>query len=374
MKIAYLLDWDLIAESGVLKKIESTINEWETQGHEVHLMIVSHKTNSQFIPKVKNVWVFTRRQFRILIFSSLKTFCGRNHAFGEIFSKLQQILPDAIYYRPGTMWYPNISRCLTVAPVILEINSIDENEAKLFYRISGVRYRVFNFGRRKIIGQAKGIIALTHEIADYMKSSGKPVQVIANGICVTTTKYHKSFRTHFLERPQLLFIGSPGQAWQGFDKVVELSRLMPEVDFHLVGPDSVEGQQPINLKVYGYLKYDALEEIYKVADIGIGTLALYLKEMEEACPLKVREYILFGLPVILGYRDTDLDGQDFVLNIGCHENNIGENLPLIRQFVHKWHTGHVSLRTCEQLIGMKQKEMTRLFFIKSIIEKSEGYS
>jgi hypothetical protein len=43
-----------------------------------------------------------------------------------------------------------------------------------------------------------------------------------------------------------------------------------------------------------------------MADIGIGTLSLYKKKMEEAAPLKVRSYLAKGIPVVIGYKDTDL--------------------------------------------------------------------
>lgn len=45
-------------------------------------------------------------------------------------------------------------------------------------------------------------------------------------------------------------------------------------------------------------------------DLGIGTLSLHRKNMQEACPLKVRDYWRVGMPCLLGYTDTALLQSD----------------------------------------------------------------
>lgn len=367
MKIAYLLDWDIINSSGVLQKIARTVSFWEGKGVEVHLLIVSYGTIQEFVPSLPHVRVFDRPELKLLVLSSIKTFIGRNRAFGKVYSYLRSFAPDIIYYRPGTMWYPNISKCLTTAPTILEINSIDENEAKLFYRQSGIQYKLFYSGRRRIVGQSAGIIALTNEIAESLSFSKKPVEVIANGIDFKPGGFHKSTRIYFDPRPQVVFVGSPGQIWQGFDLFVTMAERMPEADFHLVGPSSLDAPSPSNLKIYGYLRGPELNELYQKMDIGVGTLALHRKEMKEACPLKVREYIVYGLPVILGYKDTDLDGQDFVLNIGCGNDNVITFRGQIREFIFKWQKRAVPIEIGERLIGIEPKELSRLRFMEGIL-------
>ncbi|MFN3692462.1 MAG: hypothetical protein ACK4R7_06185, partial [Fervidobacterium sp.] len=75
--------------------------------------------------------------------------------------------------------------------------------------------------------------------------------------------------------------------------------------------------------VYGMLFLDKYTPIMQQADIGISTLAPYRKKMNEASPFKVREYSALGLPVIIGYKDTDLpDGAPFILQIPNTEDNI----------------------------------------------------
>ena len=71
------------------------------------------------------------------------------------------------------------------------------------------------------------------------------------------------------------------------------------------------------------------------ADVGIGTLGLHRKSMDEASPLKVREYLAVGLPVLYGYRDPDADDlQPFVLKVANTPTNVVDELDRIDGFVH----------------------------------------
>ena len=67
------------------------------------------------------------------------------------------------------------------------------------------------------------------------------------------------------------------------------------------------------------------------ADVAIGTLSLHTKQMEEACPLKVREYLAWGLPVIIGYKDTEFPAPDtaFLLQLPNNPTNVHDHLDQI---------------------------------------------
>jgi hypothetical protein len=88
--------------------------------------------------------------------------------------------------------------------------------------------------------------------------------------------------------------------------------------------------------------------------------------MEEACPLKVREYLRYGLPVIGGYIDTDIpDGSDYFLNIGNHELNVKESLDRIEGFVKQWMHRRVEPAAIAHL-DYNFKEQERLAFLCEI--------
>jgi len=78
-----------------------------------------------------------------------------------------------------------------------------------------------------------------------------------------------------------------------------------------------------------------ISELLQSCHIAVGTLALYRKSMTEASPLKVRECLMLGLPMIIGYEDTDVNTDDrfkpFVFSV---ENN---NAPIDWRAVANWY-------------------------------------
>lgn len=330
MKIGYVLDWDIIAQSSVLNKIQKKILYWESLGHEVCLFLVSYKTDSQFIPKLKNIRVFERADLSLLKFSSLKTFLGRNRAFGQMLKEIRVFCPDIVYLRPGMMWYPNVGKIVSSFPTVLELNSIDEEEAKIYYPSWDIRYKIFKYGRNDLLKKCSGIVSLTDEIGKCYHNFNKKTIVISNGV---------SFPEIVPEKTQqsinIIFVGTPGQPWQGFDQFVKMASLLPDFTFHLVGPtlSELRSEGSNNLICHGFLDAKQLEELYKCCHIGVGTLALYKKNMEEACPLKVREYMANQLFLILGYTDTDFYEKPFSLYIGNSSDNVQKNIAKIKSFI-----------------------------------------
>ena len=106
-------------------------------------------------------------------------------------------------------------------------------------------------------------------------------------------------------------------------------------------------------------------EILGQAHIGIASLALHRKKMQEASPLKLREYLAAGLPSITAYRDTDFpDGAPFLLELPNTADNIPENLQAIDSFVDS-QAGHRVPRGSIAHLGMREKEAARLAFLEA---------
>ena len=61
-----------------------------------------------------------------------------------------------------------------------------------------------------------------------------------------------------------------------------------------------------NVTFLDHQTHEDLDRLAETCDIGIGSLALFRNQMQEACTLKVREYWARGLPFVLGYDDSDL--------------------------------------------------------------------
>lgn len=372
MIIAYLLDFDIVEEFSVFRKIENQIEFWEKSNHTVYLIIVSHNTKKQYAPKVKNLIIVERPRVAYLFNKELKVFFGRNAAFKIVYDLLKKLKPSVIYHRPGNKWYPYLSACLNLYPTILELNSIDEEEIKLYYPESGIKFKLFNYGRKKIIRESMGLVAVTNEISTHYNTYNKDSIVIANGFNTNNISNHKSERLQYTDRPQVIFIGSASQSWQGFEKLYFMAEKIPNADFHIIGIDHSELDLPIpaNLTLHGYLPMTEVQKIYMFADIGIGTLNLYEKKMKEACPLKVREYIAHGLPIIIGYVDTDIKDSDRVLEIGCHKSNVDDNIDSIKNFIFINQKRFFTKKEGTDLIGIRNKERRRVAFLQSIFNKT----
>jgi glycosyltransferase involved in cell wall biosynthesis len=167
----------------------------------------------------------------------------------------------------------------------------------------------------------------------------------------------------------LVFLGQPGYIWHGTDKLIYLAFAFPDWRFDLVGlkPEEIVGKIPDNLVFHGMLERSEYEQILRQANCSIGTLALNRNNMEEASPLKTREYLAYGLPVIIGYSDTDFpQGADFLLQLPNTEDNVKENIEGIRKFVLAWKDKRVP-REAVRHLDWSYKEARRLDFFKSLV-------
>jgi hypothetical protein len=86
--------------------------------------------------------------------------------------------------------------------------------------------------------------------------------------------------------------------------------------------------------------------------------------MQEASPLKTREYLAYGIPVIGGYEDTDLDDAECYLRIGNTEDNVDTEVSRIRRFVQQWRGRALDRSEIETKISSRVKELARLAFFE----------
>jgi hypothetical protein len=84
------------------------------------------------------------------------------------------------------------------------------------------------------------------------------------------------------------------------------------------------------------LNRDEVVQVLARADVGIGSLALHRNQMFGGSPLKVREYLAVGLPVLYAYDDADADVLDgYVLRIANTESAITDEIDRIDAFVNR---------------------------------------
>jgi hypothetical protein len=175
---------------------------------------------------------------------------------------------------------------------------------------------------------------------------------------------------------ELLFMGSDGHAWHGVNKLPGLAAANPDWIINVLGvsnrvfPDGA----PPNIKLRGWLARKDYEPLVASCTAGIGSLAMHRIPLKEACPLKVREYLAFGLPVILGYVDTDIPADaPYALHLPNTEDNVATHLAQIRNFVESWRGRRVPRESVKHM-DWPVKEETRLRFIKRVAGVSTSAS
>lgn len=126
---------------------------------------------------------------------------------------------------------------------------------------------------------------------------------------------------------EINFIGVAGIAfWHGFDRFIlsmaEYYKNNPKevVKFHIVGDGNKETVNVLKNLVkenqledyvifYGYKSGKELDKIYNKMEVAVGSLGFSRIGLERGAPLKTREYIAKGLPIIIGYEDISLNSS-----------------------------------------------------------------
>lgn len=358
MRIAYVsLHWPRTRDSGVGKKIQSQIDAWNAMGHETRLFMHTsrHEPLSGLIDADYFFYTVSRK---------IETELNRINAMRQMITAIRDFSPDVIYLRYGIYVYP-AHHLMDIAPVIEEINTND----LIQHEALGEAYSLYNRLTRGIfLRRTCGLVTVSRELAvsSAFAPYRKPIRVIANGVDL---KSFPQLPPASNEIPHLVFIGSPGYLWHGVDKLVTLARLLPDVHLDIVGYNELPEYEPLpeNITLHGYLAMHQYRNVLACADVAISSLALHRVQLEEASPLKSRECIAFGLPLVVAYIDTDLDDLqcDFLLKIPNKEDNIQTHVQAIHNFAYRMRGQRVDHG---QVIKLDQagKEMDRIDFFNEI--------
>jgi hypothetical protein len=268
-------------------------------------------------------------------------------------------------YTRFSLWVAGAARRLGTLPVVEEVNTDDRAELPLWSPQAGLYNRL----TRAIAARSRsGYVFLTPELARItgLARGTTPWCTISNGVDLDA---FAELPAPANERPRAIFLTGTTSAWQGIDKVVRLAELCPSIDIDLVGgPAGLAG--PSNLQVLPFTTGPELQRVVARADLALGTLGLHRKHMEEACPLKVREYLSYGIPTVVGYRDPDLLAMDerYVLQIENTEDNIERFAGKIAQFAET-SLGVRVPRKAVQGLSSRAKELQRLEFLRAVVER-----
>jgi glycosyltransferase involved in cell wall biosynthesis len=156
------------------------------------------------------------------------------------------------------------------------------------------------------------IVGVTREIADHEAARARgpiPTLVYPNGCIVTDEDYVAAENDLRGQVPELLFVSSRFVSWRGLDRLLDdLPNCREDFVLHLVGQvgpeDHARAKDDPRIRFHGQLPAAEIRALAETAWLGLSSFALDRQNMAEACTLKVREYLKYGLPVYAGYREV----------------------------------------------------------------------
>lgn len=203
--------------------------------------------------------------------------------------------------------------------VFLEFNTFELEEFKAQSRFFYFKSRYFLelILRKNILKAAEGFFGVTNEIIEYQNRFldifKKPTFLLSNGV---QYDYKVSNTLRKTDSINFVILVGEDQPWQGIDRLIFSLKRFPLKEksrFYIIGELSQSSNnlvrnakiKNVSFDILGVLSFPQIKEVLKEIHVGISSLCLYKKSMNEASPLKVRDFALNGLPILLAYLDTD---------------------------------------------------------------------
>ena len=353
MKILYITEQDLNNNSGISQKVRSQSEIWRKANHDVTIINFNSLRGDENSKK------------RTILPSHISSFLSV-WINGYLLLRLTKKENFDLIYSRSFLWSIFWNLIGQKIPIIFEINGDIDRELKAR---SYLTYLYNKLTSPMMMLACRGLVCVSHELSLKYSLLPIPKKVIANGYPVQEIN-PAPLST---EEVRLVFIGNYRE-WYGVDKIITLAKEFPDWTIHLIGEIPQDHKYP-NLIYHGQLSHIDAKKIIANCDIGISSLALHRIPLSEASPLKSREYLALGLPIIISYDDTDLMGitLPFILNLPNTEKNVELNLQHIREFI-LYCKNNMNLRNeiksyFDNNLSYDAKETARLSFMSRILRK-----
>lgn len=362
-KGAYFITWPQGNAAGpgdgVKRKIGEQIRHWQRLGVNTRLFVLGYQDSREaWEAEVSDVIV--------------RVAGGRWHrvqVLEQLAREVRDFAPDFLYMRQET-YYPAVARMMEATPTFVELNGDEVSEARggpTYYWL----YRLLS--RELVLRKARGLVAVSGELAQARSFTRfeLPTAVIANGIDLSSLKELPVPKNSGI---RLGFLGSSlGARWHGVDKIIDLARRRPDWSLDVIGPDiSSFGEIPSNVRMHGVLPRKQYEPILAECDVAFGGLSGYVKQANEGSPLKVREYMAYGIPTISGVIDTDFPkGAPFFLLLPNTPDNVSSSIAEIESFALRWKGKRIE-RSQVSHLDSSFKERQRMEFVARVLARAAG--
>lgn len=177
--------------------------------------------------------------------------------------------------------------------------------------------------KKEILKYAKGGICVTDEIGKFLKRiyTNYKYFVASNGYefeGVAAIRYKE-----IVDEVKIVMLVGCYSPWHGIERIYASlkaynGKTKIVVDVYGINSDDPYAKkfavntELIQLNFLGYLKVSEVKEKLIDYHAGMSTMQLYLKGLNEAASLKTREYLSYGLPVVYGYSDSDIESNQIM--------------------------------------------------------------
>lgn len=122
----------------------------------------------------------------------------------------------------------------------------------------------------------------------------------------------------------LVFVGNH-YPWHGLNQILEEIKNINSIQLLVIGPlKKLPQNLPQNCHAINYCDINTLYSIFNFCDFGFGPYRWDLIGIKEGCPLKSREYLSYGLPIIVNYQDCASDFKE--LNPYIYDRRTNEKI------------------------------------------------
>lgn len=252
---------------------------------------------------------------------------------------------DAVYLRTFPLDYLFLARHFGGLKVkaVCELNTKTGPE----YRSKGkaLRGRVYEFFEGRTLASCAGWLPVTQEIETYAEQisrTQKPFIIAKNGVDFSPLSGFSAQSNRERIRQQLGASSSQlvmvmlgfNRPWHGYERAIQMLESMPHAQLWLIGSNGSSDDAAVQavaqshqvadrVKVLPWMKSSEAAPYVAAADLGLSALAIDLKDLAEAQPMKVATYLYLGLPVLTNYQDLRLDNQlPFVLHVSSTDPKV----------------------------------------------------
>ncbi len=297
MKILYITEQDLDNNSGVTHKVLGQVSVWVSKGHDVEA--VNLNTLQIYNARTKEFGYLGKP---VPSHSQLRTFSNLWRNSSAVYDYVCQRDFDVVYTRYFP-WTYSFSLIGSRSKLIFEINGDQDEEYKNRSFVALLYYRMT---KRLTYLSAKGAIFVSHELSGRFSHHFPANKVIGNGIDDELFQFPITAEVSGSGVLNLVFTGSSQLNWETQNELMNFMAGRNDFHLHVIGNEGINTE---NVTFYGKVSRQKNLEILAKADVAISTLNFYLRGIHEGSPLKSREYLALGLPMIAGYEDTDLKNR-----------------------------------------------------------------